>query len=162
MWRNIRRPSISADDFGRIFILLAVADAKLWAESRGFSRFMAGFAVFLYSASFRDSFGGGLLGYLTHQPVSWLFHGGFFLNYAPDGQPYDMGWRWCADVVWDCRAALLPLCVVCEGQEGASGFAVAVLVSVLRLLVCLDLEAGNDIWPLSFYRRRIRTSCFDV
>src|SRR6202050_5635179 len=25
-----------------------------------------------------------LLGFLTHQPVSWLFHGGFFLNYPPD------------------------------------------------------------------------------
>jgi uncharacterized membrane protein len=32
-----------------------------------------------------------LLGFLTHQPVSWLFHGGFFLNYPPDGQPYGHG-----------------------------------------------------------------------
>ena len=32
-----------------------------------------------------------LLGYLTHQPVQWLFHGGFFLNYPPDGQPYGHG-----------------------------------------------------------------------
>jgi len=27
-----------------------------------------------------------LLGYLTHQPVQWLFHGAFFLNYPPE--PY--------------------------------------------------------------------------
>lgn len=32
-----------------------------------------------------------LLGYLSHQPVEWLFHGGFFLNYPPDGQPYGYG-----------------------------------------------------------------------
>jgi uncharacterized membrane protein len=32
-----------------------------------------------------------LLGFVTHQPVSWLFHGGFFLNYPPDGQPYGHG-----------------------------------------------------------------------
>ncbi len=32
-----------------------------------------------------------LLGFATHQPVRWLFHGGFFLNYPPDGQPYGHG-----------------------------------------------------------------------
>ena len=34
----------------------------------------------------------GLLGFLSHQPVAWLFHGGFFLNYPPDGAaPYGHG-----------------------------------------------------------------------
>jgi hypothetical protein len=28
---------------------------------------------------------------VTHQPVRWLFHGGFFLNYTPDGEPYGHG-----------------------------------------------------------------------
>jgi uncharacterized membrane protein len=32
-----------------------------------------------------------LLAFATHQPVRWLFHGGFFLNYPPDGQPYGHG-----------------------------------------------------------------------
>src|SRR5580692_8605612 len=32
-----------------------------------------------------------VLGLVTHQPVSWLLHGGFFLNYPPDGQPYGHG-----------------------------------------------------------------------
>jgi hypothetical protein len=31
------------------------------------------------------------LGFATQQPVRWLFHGGFFLNYPPDGQPYGHG-----------------------------------------------------------------------
>ncbi|MGA2537513.1 MAG: heparan-alpha-glucosaminide N-acetyltransferase domain-containing protein [Terracidiphilus sp.] len=48
-----------------------------------------------------------LLGFLTHQPVRWLFHGGFFLNYPPDGAPpYGHGLAVvCA--MWICVVALL-------------------------------------------------------
>jgi hypothetical protein len=32
-----------------------------------------------------------VFGFATHQPVRWLFHGGFFLNCPPDGPPYGHG-----------------------------------------------------------------------
>jgi hypothetical protein len=47
-----------------------------------------------------------LLGFLTHQPVRWLFDGGFFLNYPPDGQPYGHGLA-VVCVIWILVVVLL-------------------------------------------------------
>jgi len=77
---------------GGIFILLAVADAKLWGGVARILEIYGRVPLFFYILHlFAIHLAAGLLGYLTHQPVSWLFHGGFFLNYAPDGQPYGHG-----------------------------------------------------------------------
>jgi uncharacterized membrane protein len=77
---------------GGIFILLAIADAKIWS---GFARILEVYGrvpLFFYILHlYAIHLAAGLLGYLTHQPVRWLFHGGFFLNYPPDGQPYGHG-----------------------------------------------------------------------
>ena len=49
-----------------------------------------------------------LIGWLMHQPVGWLFHGGFFLNYPPDGYGHGIGFVcavWAAAIVllyWPC------------------------------------------------------------
>jgi uncharacterized membrane protein len=77
---------------GGIFILLAVADAKIWGGVGRILEIYGRVPLFFYILHlFAIHLAAGLLGYLTHQPVSWLFHGGFFLNYAPDGQPYGHG-----------------------------------------------------------------------
>jgi len=122
---------------GGIFILLAVADAKIWGGVGRILEIYGRVPLFFYILHlFAIHLAAGLLGYLTHQPVSWLFHGGFFLNYAPDGQPYGMGWRWCVG-----RGLRLSCCFVflargLRGSRGASGLAVAVFVNVHRLLAC--------------------------
>ena len=48
------------------------------------------------------------IGWLMHQPVDWLFHGGFFLNYPPDGYGHGIGFvcaAWATAIVllyWPC------------------------------------------------------------
>jgi hypothetical protein len=78
---------------GPIFILLAIGGAKFWG---GFGRVMETYGrvpLFFYILHlYVIHLAAGLLGFLTHQPVAWLFHGGFFLNYPPDGAaPYGHG-----------------------------------------------------------------------
>jgi uncharacterized membrane protein len=77
---------------GGIFILLAVADAKIWGGAGRIREVYGRVPLFFYILHlYAIHLAAGLLGYLSHQPVSWLFHGGFFLNYPPDGQPYGHG-----------------------------------------------------------------------
>jgi len=77
---------------GGIFILLAVADAKIWNGAARILETYGRVPLFFYILHlYAIHLAAGLLGYLTHQPVRWLFHGGFFLNYPPDDQPYGHG-----------------------------------------------------------------------
>ena len=78
---------------GPIFILLAIGGARFWG---GFGRVMDTYGrvpLFFYILHlYVIHLAAGLLGFLTHQPVAWLFHGGFFLNYPPEGaSPYGHG-----------------------------------------------------------------------
>jgi uncharacterized membrane protein len=77
---------------GVIFLLLALATAGGWGW---FGRALETYGrvpLFYYILHlYAIHLAAILLGYLTHQPVQWLFHGGFFLNYPPDGQPYGHG-----------------------------------------------------------------------
>ena len=96
---------------GPILILLAIGGAKFWAC---FGRVMETYGrvpLFFYILHlYLIHLAAGLLGYLTYQPVAWLFHGGFFLNYPPDGQPYGHGLgvvcaMWAGAIVvlyWPC------------------------------------------------------------
>jgi hypothetical protein len=65
-----------------------------------------------------------LLGDVTHQPVRWLFHGGFFLSDPPDGEPYEHG---LGVVCGRGCSAVLSVCTVCAGEEESSGLIVAIL-----------------------------------
>jgi len=78
---------------GPIFILLAIGGAKFWgAFGRGMETYGRVPLFFYILHLYVIHLAAGLLGYLTHQPVFWLFHGGFFLNYPPDGAaPYGHG-----------------------------------------------------------------------
>jgi len=73
---------------GVIFILLAMAGAGTWGW---FGRVLETYGrvpLFYYILHlYVIHLAAILLGFLTHQPVRWLFHGGFFLNYPPDGAP---------------------------------------------------------------------------
>jgi len=77
---------------GVILILLAVGGARFWGR---FGRILATYGrvpLFFYILHlFVIHLAAILLGVLTHQPVDWLWHGGFFLNYPPDGEPYGHG-----------------------------------------------------------------------
>jgi uncharacterized membrane protein len=78
---------------GPIFFLLAVGGARFWGW---FGRVMETYGrvpLFFYILHlYVIHLAAGLLGFLTRQPVAWLFHGGFFLNYPPDGaSPYGHG-----------------------------------------------------------------------
>ncbi|MGA2218874.1 MAG: heparan-alpha-glucosaminide N-acetyltransferase domain-containing protein, partial [Terracidiphilus sp.] len=77
---------------GVIFILLALAAAGSWGR---FGRVLETYGrvpLFFYILHlFVIHLAAILLGFVSHQPVRWLFHGGFFLNYPPDGQPYGHG-----------------------------------------------------------------------
>jgi uncharacterized membrane protein len=77
---------------GVIFVLLAMAGAGGWGW---FGRVLETYGrvpLFYYILHlYVIHLAAILLGFLTHQPVRWLFHGGFFLNYPPDGQPYGHG-----------------------------------------------------------------------
>jgi len=96
---------------GPIFILLAIGGVKFWGKFGCFLETYGRVPLFFYILHlYVIHLAAGLLGYLSHQPVSWLFHGGFFLNYPPDGQPYGHGLgaicaMWIAVVLllyWPC------------------------------------------------------------
>ena len=75
---------------GPIFILLAVAGIKSWGWSGRVLETYGRVPLFFYILHlFVIHLGAAALAVVTHQPVAWLFHGGFFLNY-PD-QPYGHG-----------------------------------------------------------------------
>jgi uncharacterized membrane protein len=81
---------------GGIFILLAVAGARAGTQSWGrFGRALEIYGrvpLFFYILHlYVIHLAAILLGVVSHQPVKWLFHGGFFLNYPPDGQQYGHG-----------------------------------------------------------------------
>ena len=81
---------------GGIFILLAMAMARAGTQSWGwFGRALEIYGrvpLFFYILHlYVIHLAAILLGFVSHQPVKWLFHGGFFLNYPPDGQPYGHG-----------------------------------------------------------------------
>jgi uncharacterized membrane protein len=96
---------------GPIFILLAIGGA---GRGGWFGRTMDVYGrvpLFFYILHlYVIHLAAAFLGFLTHQPVAWLFHGGFFLNYPPDGQPYGHGLAavcamWLAVVLllyWPC------------------------------------------------------------
>jgi uncharacterized membrane protein len=77
---------------GVIFILLAMSAAQSWGW---FGRVLETYGrvpLFFYILHlYVIHLAAALLAFATHQPVSWLFHGGFFLNYPPDGEPYGHG-----------------------------------------------------------------------
>jgi hypothetical protein len=72
--------------------LLAIGGAKSWGwfgrAIETYGRVPLFFYILhLYVIHLAAAF----LAFLTHQPVAWLFHGGLFLNYPPDDQPYGHG-----------------------------------------------------------------------
>jgi uncharacterized membrane protein len=93
---------------GGIFILLALAATRSWGWLGRVLETYGRVPLFFYILHlYVIHLGAALLGYLTHQPVSWLFHGGFFLNYPPDGaQPYGQG-LWVVCAMWGVVVALL-------------------------------------------------------
>jgi uncharacterized membrane protein len=77
---------------GPIFILLAIGGAPFWGWFGRVIETYGRVPLFFYILHlYLIHLAAGLLGFLSHQPVAWLFHGGFFLNYPPDGQPYGQG-----------------------------------------------------------------------
>jgi uncharacterized membrane protein len=96
---------------GPILILLSIGGASFWGR---FGRIMETYGrvpLFYYILHiYAIHLAAILLAVLTHQPVAWLFHGGFVLNYPPDDQPYGHGLAvvctiWAAVVVllyWPC------------------------------------------------------------
>jgi uncharacterized membrane protein len=77
---------------GVIFILLAIGGSKFWGWFGRALRTYGRVPLFFYILHlFVIHLAAILIGYLSHQPVAWLFHGGFFLNYPPDGEPYGHG-----------------------------------------------------------------------
>jgi uncharacterized membrane protein len=77
---------------GGIFILLAMAGARTGGWLGRVLETYGRVPLFFYILHlYVIHLAAGLLGFVTHQPVRWLFHGGFFLNYPPDGQPYGHG-----------------------------------------------------------------------
>jgi hypothetical protein len=95
--------------------LLAIGGARLWGK---FGTVLE--PMDAYHSSFTSCIlhvihpAAALLGFPTHQPVAWLLHGGFFLNYPPDGQPYGHGLgvvcaMWAAVILllyWPCACLL--------------------------------------------------------
>jgi uncharacterized membrane protein len=77
---------------GPIFILLSIGGAPFWGWFGRVIETYGRVPLFFYILHlYVIHLAAGLLGFLSHQPVAWLFHGGFFLNYPPDGQPYGQG-----------------------------------------------------------------------
>ena len=77
---------------GVIFILLALGAARDWGWLGRALEIYGRVPLFFYILHlFTIHLAAIALGFLTHQPVRWLFHGGFFLNYPPDGQAYGHG-----------------------------------------------------------------------
>jgi hypothetical protein len=77
---------------GPILILLAIGGARFWGRFGAVLETYGRVPLFFYILHlYVIHLAAALLGFLTHQPVSWLFHGGFFLNYPPDGRPYGHG-----------------------------------------------------------------------
>jgi uncharacterized membrane protein len=77
---------------GGIFVLLALGAARSWGWFGRALEIYGRVPLFFYILHlYVIHVAAILLGFATHQPVSWLFHGGFFLNYPPDGQPYGHG-----------------------------------------------------------------------
>ena len=77
---------------GPILILLAIGGASFWGWFGRAVETYGRVPLFFYILHlYVIHLAAALLGFLTHQPVAWLFHGGFFLNYPPDGQPYGHG-----------------------------------------------------------------------
>jgi len=75
---------------GPILILLAIGGAAWRGKWSGRAvRFFATFGsvpLFFYILHlYAIHLAAAAIGLAWHQPVSWLFHGGFFLNYPPDG-----------------------------------------------------------------------------
>jgi len=92
---------------GGIFILLAMAGARSWNWVGRVLETYGRVPLFFYILHlYLIHLGAALLGYLTHQPVSWLFHGGFFLNYPPDDLPYGHG-LWVVCTMWMAVVILL-------------------------------------------------------
>jgi uncharacterized membrane protein len=97
---------------GPILILLAIGNAKFWGLFGRIVGIYGSVPLFFYILHlYVIHLAAALLGFLTHQPVSWLFHGGFFLNYPPDNGPvYGHGLgvvcsMWLAVIVllyWPC------------------------------------------------------------
>jgi hypothetical protein len=96
---------------GPILILLAIGGEQFWGWFGRVMRVYGRVPLFYYILHlFAIHLAAGLLAYLTHQPSAWLFHGGFFLNYAGDDAPYGHGLgvvceMWLAVVVllyWPC------------------------------------------------------------
>jgi uncharacterized membrane protein len=94
---------------GPIFILLALGRERWWGW---FGRAMEVFGrvpLFFYILHlYAIHLVAAGIAVLTHQPVGWLFHGGFFLNYPPDGYGHGVTFvcvTWVAIVVllyWPC------------------------------------------------------------
>jgi uncharacterized membrane protein len=77
---------------GVIFILLAIAGTGATGWLGRVLETYGRVPLFYYMVHlYLIHLGAILLGYLSHQPVRWLFHGAIFLNYPPDGQPYGHG-----------------------------------------------------------------------
>jgi uncharacterized membrane protein len=76
---------------GPIFILLAVGASPAWGWFGRVMRVYGRVPLFYYILHlFAIHLAAALIAWATHQPVNWLFHGGFFLNY-PGDQPYGHG-----------------------------------------------------------------------
>jgi len=92
---------------GPIFILLAIGGAAFWGRFGRIIQTYGRVPLFFYILHlYVIHLAAALLAYLTHQPVAWLLHGGFFLNYPPDGQPYGHGLA-VVCTVWLTVVALL-------------------------------------------------------
>ena len=92
---------------GGVFILLAVGGMREWGWLGRVLETYGRVPLFFYILHlYLIHLGAALLGYLTHQPVQWLFHGAIFLNYPPDGQPYGQG-LWVVCAMWVAVVALL-------------------------------------------------------
>lgn len=77
---------------GPILVLLAIGRARFWGRFGTVLETYGRVPLLFYILHlYVIHLAAALLGLLTHQPVGWLLHGGFFLNYPPDGQPYHGG-----------------------------------------------------------------------
>ena len=113
---------------GPILILLAIGGASFWGWFGRAIETYGRVPLFFYILHlYVIHLAAALLAFLTHQPIAWLFHGGFFLNYPPDEQPYGYG-RAVVCAVWSARGAapLLPLRLVRTRQKEPPQLVIAV------------------------------------